>query len=90
MSLPASGSLEALSLAELRGLVGVLIAEVRRLQSDNANLQDKVEAQQAVITSLQTEKQALRDEEARPKSLPPRQASDGQTHSLVVSGPSLA
>jgi hypothetical protein len=37
MSLPDSGSLEALSLAELRGLVGVPIAEVRRLQLDNAN-----------------------------------------------------
>jgi cell division protein FtsB len=65
MSLPEPGSLEALSLAELRGLVGVLLAEVRRLQSDNAILQDKVEAQRARITILQTENQALRDEVAR-------------------------
>jgi hypothetical protein len=72
MSLPESGSLEALSLAELRGLVGVLLAEVRRLQSDNAILQDKVEAQQARIMTLQTENQVLRDEVARLKGLPPR------------------
>jgi hypothetical protein len=72
MSLPEPGSLEALSLAELRGLVGVLLAEVRRLQSANAILQDKVEAQQARITILQTENQALRDEVARLKGLPPR------------------
>jgi hypothetical protein len=56
----------------LRGLVGVLIAEVRRLQSDNAILRDRVEAQQATITSLQAEKQTLRDEVARLKGLPPR------------------
>jgi hypothetical protein len=72
MSLPDSGSLEALFLAELRGLVGILIAEVRRLQSDNVILQDRVEAQQAVTTSLQTKKLTLRDEVVRLKSLPPR------------------
>jgi hypothetical protein len=72
MTLPDAGLLEALSLAELRDLVGVLIAEVRRLQSDNAILQDKVEAQQARIMTLQTENQALRDEVARLKGLPPR------------------
>jgi hypothetical protein len=43
--------LETLSLAELRGLVGLLIAEVRRLQAEN---------------------QALKDEIARLKGLPPR------------------
>jgi uncharacterized small protein (DUF1192 family) len=72
MTLPDAGLLEALSLAELRDLVGVLIAEVQRLQSDNAILQDKVEAQQARIMTLQTENQALRDEVARLKGLPPR------------------
>ncbi|MCW6513250.1 IS66 family transposase [Lichenifustis flavocetrariae] len=51
MSLPEIGSLESLSLAELRELVGVLMGEVRRLQADN---------------------QALRDEVARLKGLPPR------------------
>jgi hypothetical protein len=72
MSLPDPGSLEALSVAELRDLVGVLIAEVRRLRSDNAILQDKVEVQQARIMTLQSENQALRDEVARLKGLPPR------------------
>jgi hypothetical protein len=72
MTLPYAGLLEALSLAELRDLVGVLIAEVRQVQSDNALLQDKVEAQQARIMTLQTENQALRDEVARLKGLPPR------------------
>jgi hypothetical protein len=72
MSLPDSGPLDSQSITELRGLVGVLIAEVQQLQSDSAILQDQVEAQQATITSLQTEKQALRDEVARLKGLPPR------------------
>ncbi len=54
MSLPDIGSLDGLSLAELRELVGVLISEVRRLQADN---------------------QALRDEVARLKCLPPRPRS---------------
>ena len=54
MSLPDIGSLDGLSLAELRELVGVLIGEVRRLQADN---------------------QALRDEVARLKGLPPRPPS---------------
>ena len=65
-------SLKALSLVEWRGLVGVLITEVRRLQPDNTILRDKVEVPQATITSLQTEKQVLRDEVARLKGLPPR------------------
>jgi len=34
MSLPDAASLEGVTLAELRELVGVLVAEVRRLQSD--------------------------------------------------------
>jgi hypothetical protein len=54
MSLPEIGSLERLSLAELREIVGVLMGEVRRLQADN---------------------QALRDEVARLKGLPPRPPS---------------
>ena len=54
MSLPDIGSLDGLSLAEFRELVGVLIGEVRRLQVDN---------------------QALRDEVARLKGLPPRPPS---------------
>jgi len=54
MTLPDAASLERLSLAELRGLVGVLVSAVRRLQAEN---------------------QALRDEVARLKGLPPRPPS---------------
>ena len=60
MSLPDAALLEALSLAELRDLVGVLVVEVRRLQSDNAALYKANEAQQATITVLRAENQALR------------------------------
>ncbi len=75
MSLPDAASLEGVSLAELRELVGVLVAEVRRLQSDNAVLRAANEAQQATITSLRAENQALRDEVAWLKGLPPRPPS---------------
>jgi hypothetical protein len=72
MSLPDAASLEALSLAELRALVGVLVAQVRGLQSDNAALRAGMEAQQATITTLRAENQTLRAEVARLKGLPPR------------------
>jgi hypothetical protein len=75
MSLPDSSSLEALSLVELRDLVDVLVAEVRRLQSDNAALQAGAEAQHATVPALRAENQALRDEVARLKGLPPRPPS---------------
>jgi hypothetical protein len=75
MSLPDAASLEALSLAELRSLVVVLVSEVRRLQSDQAAQQAGAEAQQATITTLRAENQALRDEVARLKGLPPRPSS---------------
>ena len=75
MSLPDAASLEVLSLAELRDLMGVLVVEVRRLQSDNAALRAANEAQQATITALRAENQALRDEVARLKGLPPRPPS---------------
>ena len=65
MSLPNIASLEGFSLAELRDLVGVLLAEVGTLRSGS-------EAQQATITALRAENQALRDEVARLKGLPPR------------------
>ncbi len=75
MSLPDAASVEGVSLAELRELVGVLVAELRRLQSDNASLQVANQAQQATVTVLRAENQALRDEVARLKGLPPRPPS---------------
>ena len=68
MSLPDAASLEALPLAELRALVGVLIAEIGSLRAE-------AEVQQAAITALRAENQALRDEVARLKGLPPRPPS---------------
>ena len=75
MSLPDAASLEALSPAELRDLVALLVGEVRRLQSDHATQQAEAEALQATITALRAENQALRDEVARLKGLPPRPPS---------------
>ena len=70
--MPNAASLEGFSLAELRDLVGLLVAEVRRLQADNAALHAGAEAQQVMVTALRAENQALRDEVARLKGLPPR------------------
>jgi len=75
MSLPDAASLEAFSLAELREVVGRLVGEVHRLHSGNVALQARVDAQQATITALRAENQALRDEVARLKGLPPRPPS---------------
>ncbi len=75
MSLLDAASLEAFSLAELRDVVGRLVGEVRRLHSDNLALQAGVDAQQATIVVLRAENQALRDEVARLKGLPPRPPS---------------
>ena len=61
MSPPDSASLETLSLAELRDLVGTLVAKVAELATANA--------------ALKAENQALRDEVARLKGLPPRPPS---------------
>ena len=65
MPLPDATLLEAFSLAELRDLVGVLVAEVEALRVG-------AEAQQATIAALRAENQALRDEVARLKGVPPR------------------
>jgi len=75
MSLPDAASLEAFSLAELRDVVGRLVGEVQRLHSENVALQAGVDAQQATIVVLRAENQALRDEVARLKGLPPRPPS---------------
>ena len=61
MSPPDSAPLETLSLAELRDLVGTLVAKVADLGAANA--------------ALKAENQALRDEVARLKGLPPRPPS---------------
>ena len=58
MSLPDAEAFSDLSLAELRALVGTLLAEVARLT--------------AASDTLKTENQALKDEIARLKGLPPR------------------
>ncbi len=50
MSLPDAALLEALSLAELRDLVGVPVAEVGRLRSDNMALRAANETLQEAIT----------------------------------------
>jgi len=75
MTLPDAASLEGFSLAGLREVVGRLVGEAQRLQSDNAALRAGAEAQQATIAALRTENQALRDEVARLKGLPPRPPS---------------
>jgi len=75
MMLPDAASLEGFSLAESREVVGRLVGEVRRLQSDDAALRAGAEAQRAMIAALRTENQALRDEVARLKGLPPRPPS---------------
>ncbi len=68
MSPPDAASLEVLSLAELRELVGALASEVIRLRALG-------DAQQASLAALKLENQALRDEVARLKGLPPRPPS---------------
>jgi len=68
MSLPDAASLEGFSVAELRAVVGALVAEIGALRSST-------EAQQATIGVLRAENQALRDEVARLKGLPPRPPS---------------
>jgi hypothetical protein len=72
MSPADTASLEKLSPAELRDLVGRLVLAVDRLHADNGALQDHAEAQQAALAALKVENQALRDEVARLKELPPR------------------
>jgi len=72
MSSPDNASLETLSLAELRELVGTLLAKVAELGS--------------VIAVLKAENQALRDEVARLKGLPPRPPSRPSGMEKATSG----
>jgi len=80
MSLPDAASLEGFSVAELRAVVGALVAEIGALRSST-------EAQQATISVLRAENQALRDEVARLKGLPPRPPSrpSGMEQAMGVS-----
>ena len=75
MSPPDAASLEKFSLAELWNAVRALISELMRLRADNAALQARAEAQEAAFAALKVETQALRDEVARLKGLPPRPPS---------------
>jgi hypothetical protein len=72
MSSPATVSLEKLSISELRDRVGGLVLALDQLRAEHVALQDRAEAQQARLAALQVENQALRDEVARLKGLPPR------------------
>src|ERR687884_2094469 len=72
MSSLATVSLEKLSIAELRDRVGGLVLALDQLRAEHAALQDRAEVQQARLAALQVENQALRDEVARLKGLPPR------------------
>src|ERR671932_1649525 len=72
MSPSATVLLEKLSIAELRDRVGGLVLALDQLRAEHVALQDRAEAQQARLAALQVENQALRDEVARLKGLPPR------------------
>lgn len=65
MALPPVDSIDALSLAELRGLVSALIGQVQDLQAG-------VEILQMENQALRADNQSLKDEIARLKNLPPR------------------
>src|SRR3974377_1560935 len=58
-------SLERLTQADLIGVVRDLIGEVGRLRAENEKLS-------GALTKLKTEHQAIKDELARVKNLPPR------------------
>jgi hypothetical protein len=65
MAADPTDSLERMSRDELIGLVRELLGEVARLRADNERLT-------AGLTRLQVEHQAVKDELARLKGLPPR------------------
>jgi hypothetical protein len=59
------GSLERLTQADLIGVVRELVGEVGRLRAENEKLS-------GALTKLKAEHQAVKDELARLKNLPPR------------------
>jgi Transposase IS66 family len=65
MTIPGPDSLDRLPHAELITLVHELIGEVKRLQAENEKLS-------GALTKLKVEHQAVKDELARLKGLPPR------------------
>jgi Transposase IS66 family len=65
MATPVPDSLERLSPSDLIGVVRDLIGEVGRLRAENEKLTD-------ALTKLKAEHQAVKDELARLKKLPPR------------------
>src|SRR3712207_34953 len=84
---PDPALLEALSPPELRDLVGTLVSEAAQLRADKAALHARAEAQQATIAALSAENQALRDEVARLKGLPPRPRSRPSGMEQATGGP---
>src|SRR5450631_1795309 len=65
MTIPGADSLDRLTHSELIGLVRELIGEVKRLGAENETLN-------GALTKLKAEHQAVKDELARLKHLPPR------------------
>ena len=95
MSLPDAASLEAPSLAELRALVGVLVAEVRSLHAENQALRDEGSALAAATSpsgpspagsavDLRTEMAPLAALSNRPHPLDPAPAYAPQPVEAVV------
>src|SRR3954447_14658363 len=72
MSSSDSVSLERLTISELRDQAGGLVLALDQLRAEHAALRDRAEAQQVRLAARQVETQALRDEVARLKGLPPR------------------
>ncbi len=70
--LPPTGSFDDLALAELRGFVATLAAEVERLRVQDVARGEAIGVKDALIAALKVEVAALKEEIARLKGLPPR------------------
>ena len=82
MTTPEPDSLDRLSHSELIGLVRELIGEVKRVGAENEKLNSS-------LAKLKVEHQAVKDELARLKRLPPRppQKPSGMDKATDRSGP---